>query len=331
MNILVTGGAGFIGSHVAQTLLARGDNVIIVDNLNEYYDVHLKEARLKRLVSFQLGNGNNNNHSNQGKITFIKADISNYAEMEKVFAVNKFDKVCHLAAQAGVRYSLENPFAYEQANCLGTLNILELMRKFNIKDLVFASSSSVYGGNKKIPFSADDNVDNPISLYAATKKSNELYTHVYYHLFGLNCFGLRFFTVYGPWGRPDMALFKFTKAILEDEPIDVYNYGKMKRDFTFITDIVEGVIKALDHVKGYEIFNLGNSKTVELTYFIECIEKELHKTARKNLLPLQQGDVPETFAEIEKTKKILGWEPKVSIEQGVKEFIKWYKEYHKIR
>ena len=331
MNILVTGGAGFIGSHVAQTLLARGDNVIIVDNLNEYYDVHLKEARLKRLVSFQLGNGNNNNHSNQGKITFIKADISNYAEMEKVFAVNKFDKVCHLAAQAGVRYSLENPFAYEQANCLVTLNILELMRKFNIKDLVFASSSSVYGGNKKIPFSADDNVDNPISLYAATKKSNELYTHVYYHLFCLNCFGLRFFTVYGPWGRPDMALFKFTKAILEDEPIDVYNYGKMKRDFTFITDIVEGVIKALDHVKGYEIFNLGNSKTVELTYFIECIEKELHKTARKNLLPLQQGDVPETFAEIEKTKKILGWEPKVSIEQGVKEFIKWYKEYHKIR
>lgn len=315
MNILVTGGAGFIGSSVVKELLSRGNQVVVIDDLNSYYDIRLKKARLAQF---------------KDKIAFYQLSIADYQSLQKVFEQHKFDKVCHLAAQAGVRYSLENPFAYEQANCLGTLNILELMRKFNIKDLVFASSSSVYGGNKKIPFSADDNVDNPISLYAATKKSNELYAHVYHHLFGFNCFGLRFFTVYGPWGRPDMALFKFTKAILEDEPIDVYNYGKMKRDFTFITDIVDGVIKALDNVKGYEIFNLGNSKTVELNYFIECIEKELHKTAKKKLLPLQQGDVPETFADIEKTKKILGWEPKVSIEQGVKEFVKWYKEYHHI-
>lgn len=319
MSILVTGGAGFIGSHVAKALLERGEEVVIVDDLNNYYDVKLKEARLANVVQLLRF---------KGKVTFYQINISDYAAMQKVFAKHHFTKVCHLAAQAGVRYSIENPFAYEQANSLGTLNILELMRQFNIKDLVFASSSSVYGGNKKIPFSADDNVDHPISLYAATKKANELYAHVYHHLFGLNCFGLRFFTVYGPWGRPDMALFKFTKAILENQPIDVYNYGKMKRDFTFITDIVDGVIKSLDQVKGYNIFNLGNSKTVELNYFIECIEKELGKKVQKKMLPLQPGDVPETFADIEKTKKILGWQPKVGIEQGIKEFVKWYREYH---
>src|SRR3989344_4774037 len=318
MVILVTGVAGFIGSYVAKALIDRGDQVIGIDNFNSYYNPKLKEARI-------------NDFLDGYDLKLYRLDLADFSGLKKVFSENRMDKICRLGAQAGVRYSLENPELYIQSNIVGTHNLLELAKQNEVKDFIFASSASVYGGNTKVPFSESDPVTNPVSVYAATKRTNELQAHVYYHLFSLNCFGLRFFTVYGPWGRPDMALFKFTKAILEDEPIDVYNYGKMKRDFTFITDIVEGVIKALDNVKGYEIFNLGNSKTVELTYFIECIEKELHKTARKNLLPLQQGDVPETFAEIEKTKKILGWEPKVSIEQGVKEFIKWYKEYHKIR
>ncbi|MFH1276019.1 MAG: GDP-mannose 4,6-dehydratase [Candidatus Woesearchaeota archaeon] len=315
MKILVTGGAGFIGSGVVKALLARGDQVVVVDDLNSYYDVGLKEARLNQF---------------KNKIVLYQIKISDFVALKKVFQEHQFDKVCHLAAQAGVRYSIENPFAYQEANSLGFLNILELMRQFNVKDLVFASSSSVYGGNTKVPFSVDDNVDQPISLYAATKKSNELYAHVYNKLYGLNCFGLRFFTVYGPWGRPDMALFKFTKAILEGKPIDVYNYGNMKRDFTYIADIVDGVIKSLDKVNGYQILNLGNSNTVQLNYFIECIETELGKVAKKNMLPMQQGDVPETFADIEKTKQLLNWQPKVSIEEGIKEFIKWYKEYHNI-
>ncbi|HLC91140.1 MAG TPA: NAD-dependent epimerase/dehydratase family protein [Candidatus Nanoarchaeia archaeon] len=312
-TILVTGGAGFIGNAVAKALLERGDQVVVIDDMNSYYDVGLKTARLARIKDKLRG--------------FYQVSISNYGELEKVFHNHKFTKVCHLAAQAGVRYSLENPFAYEQANCLGTLNILELMRKYGIKDLVFASSSSVYGGNTKVPFSVDDPVDHPISLYAATKKANELYAHVYHKLFGFNCIGLRFFTVYGPWGRPDMALFKFTKAILENKPIDVYNQGNHKRDFTFITDIVDGVIKSLDRVQDYHILNLGNNKPVELLHFISCIEKELGQTAKKNFLPLQQGDVPATFADIQKTKEVLSWQPKVSIEQGIKEFVTWYRQY----
>ncbi len=317
MKILVTGGAGFIGSHVVQALLQRGDDVVIIDDMNSYYHVGLKEARLNQF---------------RDKVSFYQISIGDFDTLREVFVkectLQRFDKICHLGAQAGVRYSLENPFSYEKTNCLGTLNILELMKEFKVKDLVFASSSSVYGGNKKVPFSVHDSVDNPISVYAATKKANELYAHVYHHLYGFNCFGLRFFTVYGPWGRPDMALFKFTKAILEGKPIDVYNYGKMKRDFTYIADIVDGILKSLDMVKGYQILNLGNSNTVELSYFIECLEKELGKEAKKNFLPMQQGDVPVTSADIEKTKEVLGWEPKVNIEQGIREFVKWYKWYN---
>jgi UDP-glucuronate 4-epimerase len=309
MNILVTGGAGFIGFHVAKALLERGDSVVIVDNLNDYYDPQLKKDRLAQISS---------------QVTFYEIDISDYKKLEEVFAKHCFDKVCHLAAQAGVRYSLENPFAYERANMLGTLNILELMRKYDIKDLVYASSSSVYGGNTKVPFSVEDSVDQPISLYAATKRANELYTHVYHHLFGLNCFGLRFFTVYGPWGRPDMALFKFVKAIKENKPIDVYNHGKMQRDFTYINDIVSGILLSLDKVQGYDIFNLGNSNTVELLRFIEIIEQNLGKIAEKNMLPMQPGDVQTTSADIVHTKEVLGWEPKISIEEGIKRFIDWY-------
>lgn len=313
MKILVTGGAGFIGFHVTQALLSRGDEVIVVDNLNEYYDPSLKINRLAQI---------------KDHITFYKADIADYDTLKKIFQEHKFDKICHLAAQAGVRYSLENPFVYEKSNTLGTLTILELMKEFNVKDIVLASSSSVYGGNKKIPFSVDDNVDSPISLYAATKKYNELQAHVYHHLYGMNCFCLRFFTVYGPWGRPDMALFKFTKAILEDQPIEVYNHGHMKRDFTFIADIVRGILLSLDKVHGYQVLNLGNSNTVELQYFISCIEKKLGKKAQQKFLPLQPGDVPITFADITKTTEILDWQPQVRIEQGIKEFIKWYLAYY---
>ncbi len=313
MNILVTGGAGFIGFHVVQALLARGDNVVVVDDMNSYYDPQLKKNRLAQI---------------NDKIVFYQVAVSDLVGMRKVFEAHRFDKVCHLAAQAGVRYSIENPFVYNESNVLGTLNILELMKEFGVKDLVFASSSSVYGNNNKTTFSVDDSVDTPISLYAATKKANELYAHVYHHLYGFNCFGLRFFTVYGPWGRPDMALFKFTKSILNNEPIDVYNEGKMTRSFTYIHDVVRGVLLALDKVKRYQILNLGNPHTVELNYFISCVEKELGMEVRKNMMPMQQGDVPSTVADIQKTKEILGWEPEVEIEEGIKEFIAWYKDYY---
>lgn len=312
-TILVTGGAGFIGSYVVLELLKRGDNVIVADNLNNYYEPQLKLDRLKQF---------------KDQITFYKISVGDYEALQTVFVNHQFDKICHLAAQAGVRHSLENPFIYEESNVLGTLNILELMKKFGIKDLVYASSSSVYGGNEKVPFSVEDRVDEPISLYAATKKANELYAYTYHHLHGLNCFGLRFFTVYGPLGRPDMALYKFTKAILENQPIDVYNYGKMKRSFTYVTDVADAVIRSLERVQGYDVLNVGNSNTAELSYFIECIESILGKKAIKNLLPLQPGDVPVTFAEIEKTKQVLGWEPKIEIEQGIKLFANWYQEYH---
>jgi UDP-glucuronate 4-epimerase len=316
MKVLVTGGAGFIGFHTTKALLERGDEVIIVDNFNDYYDVSFKENRINQI-------------KDNKNLKIYRIDISDYKEMEKIFQENKFDKICHLAAQAGVRYSLDHPFVYEKANLLGTLVLLELARHHKVKDFVFASSSSVYGGNKTIPFSETDNVDTPISLYAATKKSDELMAYCYHHLYGINCTGLRFFTVYGPWGRPDMALFLFTKAILEEKPMDVFNYGKMKRDFTYIDDIVAGLLACLDKPFGYEIFNLGNNKTVELLYFIETIEKELGKKGEKNLLPMQAGDIAETFANIDKAKKMLGFNPKVSIEQGIKNFIQWYKEYNK--
>ena len=316
MKVLVTGGAGFIGFHTTKALLERGDEVIIVDNFNDYYDVSFKENRINQI-------------KDNKNLKIYRIDISDYKEMEKIFQENKFDKICHLAAQAGVRYSLDHPFVYEKANLLGTLVLLELARHHKVKDFVFASSSSVYGGNKTIPFSETDNVDTPSSLYAATKKSDELMAYCYHHLYGINCTGLRFFTVYGPWGRPDMALFLFTKAILEEKPMDVFNYGKMKRDFTYIDDIVAGLLACLDKPFGYEIFNLGNNKTVELLYFIETIEKELGKKGEKNLLPMQAGDIAETFANIDKAKKMLGFNPKVSIEQGIKNFIQWYKEYNK--
>lgn len=317
MKILVTGGAGFIGSFVAKKLADRGDEVVIVDNLNAYYDPKLKKDRLGFLSSYD-------------NIEINELDIANYKDLEKIFTKHSFDKICHLAAQAGVRYSLENPQVYIDSNIVGTHNIFELARQFKVNDVVFASSSSVYGGNKKIPFSEEDKVDNPISLYAATKKSNELEAYTYHHLFGLNVFGLRFFTVYGPWGRPDMALFKFTKAISQDQPIDVYNQGKMRRDFTYIDDIVEGVVLSLDKVKDYEVINLGNHNPVELEEFISVIEEYVGKKANKNYMPLQPGDVIETYADTKKAKELLGWEPKTNINEGVKKFVEWYKSYYKL-
>jgi len=313
--VLVTGVAGFIGFHVASALLQRDERVIGIDNLNPYYDIPLKEARLKQIRS-------------HGKFTFYQEDIGNLEALKEIFSHHPIDRICHLAAQAGVRYSIQNPFVYEESNLKGFLNLLEMARNFPVSNFVFASSSSVYGGNTKLPFSIKDNVDTPISLYAATKRANELMAYTYSHLYGIPLTGLRFFTVYGPWGRPDMALFLFTKAILDERPIDIYNFGNMKRDFTYISDIVDGTISALDTPFQYELFNLGNSKTVELMELISIIEKELDKQAEKNFLPLQPGDVPETYADIAKTHELLGFNPKTSIREGVKQFITWYKEYY---
>lgn len=314
MNILVTGGAGFIGFWTAKKLIERGDNVIIIDDLNPYYDTTLKKARLNNLDTEN----------------FHQVDLSDYEKLKEVFKKHKIDKICHLAAQAGVRYSLENPFQYERSNGLGTLNLLELCKEFNIKDFIFASSSSVYGGNKKQPFSEDDSVDNPISLYAATKKYNELQAHVYHHLHGINCTGLRFFTVYGPYGRPDMALFKFTKNILEGKPIEVYNHGDMKRDFTYIEDITKGVLSAIDNPFPYEIFNLARGEKIPLMDFIKEIETQLGKQAKKEYLPLQPGDVPETSADISKAKRYFNYQPQTSVKEGVKKFVEWYREFYKL-
>jgi UDP-glucuronate 4-epimerase len=314
-EILVTGSAGFIGFHVSKHLLDRGDSVIGYDNLNHYYDPTLKRARLKLLSRYP-------------NFKFYRANLENKKKMDTVFKEHVPDKVCHLAAQAGVRYSIEDPDAYIRSNIVGTQNILEACRNFDVTDLVYASSSSVYGGNTKIPFSEKDPVDHPIALYAATKRANELQAHVYSHLFGLNTTGLRFFTVYGPYGRPDMALFKFTKNILENKPIEVYNHGKMERDFTYIDDIVRGTVAAIDRPFRNEVFNLGNNKPIKLTYFIELIEKVLKKKAKKKLLPMQEGDVPRTCADIDHAKELLGYDPKVSIEDGVKNFLVWYQDYY---
>jgi len=313
-KILITGVAGFIGFHLAKKLTEEGKKIIGVDNLSPYYDVNLKKDRLKLLR----------------KVKFYKIDISNKKKLRKVFKNNKFDKICHLAAQAGVRYSLKNPFEYEKTNILGFLNILELMKEFKIKNLVYASSSSVYGGNKKIPFSEKDRVDTPISLYAATKKANELMAYTYHNLYGINCTALRYFTVYGPYGRPDMALFKFTKNIIEGKPIEVYNYGNMKRDFTYIDDAIKGTISALEKCYPYEIFNIGNSKPISLKYFISLIEKELNLKAKKKLLPLQPGDVKVTYADLRKSRKMLNYKPKITIEEGIHRFVEWYKKYYKV-
>ncbi|MFA6422452.1 MAG: nucleotide sugar dehydrogenase [Candidatus Buchananbacteria bacterium] len=317
MVILVTGAAGFIGSHVAKQLIDRGDEVIGVDNFNSYYDPAIKEDRIR---NFFVGRN----------IKMYRQDISDINGLRKIFVENKIDRICHLAAQAGVRYSLENPDAYIQSNIVGTNNILEMAKEFAVNYFVFASSSSVYGGNTKIPFSESDPVDNPISFYAATKKANELQAHVYHRLYNINCFGLRFFTVYGPWGRPDMALFKFTKSILEDNHIEIYNNGEHRRDFTYIDDIVAGIILAIDRCQGYQIFNLGNDNPIELSYFIETIENKLNRKAIKKYLPLQVGDVKETHADISKAKSLLDYKPQISIEEGVGRFIDWYKEYYNI-
>jgi UDP-glucuronate 4-epimerase len=313
--ILVTGVAGFIGYHVAEKLRANGEEVVGIDNLNSYYDPTLKVARLKRL---------------EGKkgFSFQKLDLCDYDGLKGLFSRHRFDKICHLAAQAGVRYSITDPFAYQKSNNEGFLNLIELARHNKVKNFVYASSSSVYGSNTKLPFAESDRTDNPISLYAATKKANELVAHCYSHLYGLPCSGLRFFTVYGPWGRPDMALFKFTKAILADEPIDVYNNGDMKRNFTFIDDIVQGVILTLMHPVSCEIYNIGNSRAEPLMGFIHEIENNLGKKARINYLPMQPGDVPVTVADIAKLQK-LGYEPKTNIDAGIKRFVEWYREYYK--
>ncbi len=333
MRILVTGCAGFIGFYTAKALLDRGDEVVGIDNLNDYYDVRLKQARLDQLTG-------------RNGFKFEKCDIVEQNAMNAIFQDTKFDTVIHLAAQAGVRYSIDNPRAYVDANILGFMNILEGCRHSDVQHLVFASSSSVYGANTNLPFSVEDNVDHPVSFYAATKKSNELMAHTYAHLYNLPVTGLRFFTVYGPWGRPDMALFKFTKNILANEPIDVYNMGEHARDFTFISDIVEGIIRTADQTATsnpewsgddpdpssskapYRLYNIGNNNPVELMHFIECIEKALGKTAEKNFLPLQSGDVPRTYADIEALEQTVGFKPATTIEEGIKQFVAWYREYY---
>ena len=350
MKILVTGTAGFIGYHLAQRLIARGDEVVGLDNINDYYDPSVKYGRLagtgidKDLIEYNklVSSSTFDNYQ------FIQMNLEDKDNLNALFAGQNFDKVCNLAAQAGVRYSLINPQAYIDANIVGFINILEACRHNGIAHLAYASSSSVYGLNESMPFSTSDNVDHPVSLYAASKKSNELMAHTYSHLFGLPTTGLRFFTVYGPWGRPDMALFLFTKAILEDKPIDVFNHGKMRRDFTYVDDIVEGIIRVIDHPpKGnpdwtgkkpdpscskapYKVYNIGNSSPVELMDFIEAIEKALGKEAQKNMLPIQPGDVPATWADVTDLVEDLNYQPNTSIQDGVERFIAWYKEFYNV-
>ena len=350
MKILITGTAGFIGFHLAKRLLERGDVVIGIDNINDYYDVNLKNARLKEtgIDYSDLVYGTPQVSNKYENYTFIKLDICDKENLENCFKYYKFDAVCNLAAQAGVRYSLTNPEAYIEANIKGFLNILECSRHFKIGHLLYASSSSVYGLNKKMPFSAHDHVDHPVSLYAASKKSNELMSHAYSHLFQLPTTGLRFFTVYGPWGRPDMALFLFTKAILENKPIEVFNNGEMMRDFTYVDDIVEGIVKVFDNPSQsnscwnsqtpdpatssapFAIFNIGRGAPVNLLDFVEEIEKETGITAKKIFMPMQDGDVAETSANVEDLKNLLGYEPAVSVKRGVRNFVQWFKEFYQL-
>jgi UDP-glucuronate 4-epimerase len=314
--IIVTGSAGFIGFNLSRQLLNEGYNVIGIDNFNDYYLPDLKEARSAILKKSK-------NYVEK------RINLEDYSDLEKIFKEYKISSVCNLAAQAGVRYSLDHPFVYEKSNVSAFLNILELVRHYDVPRLVYASSSSVYGGNTKVPFSESDSVDNPISLYAATKKSDELMAHCYSHLYGFQTIGLRFFTVYGPWGRPDMALWLFTEAITGGKPIQVFNHGNMKRDFTFIDDIVSGVKASLftEGLDKYEIFNLGNNNTEQLLDMISIIEKELGIEAKKEMLPMQPGDVPATFADIEKAKTKLAFDPRTKIEEGIPKFINWYKEH----
>ena len=335
MRVLVTGAAGFIGSALSARLLARGDEVLGYDNLNAYYDPSLKEARLARLLP-QPGFG------------FVRASLEDRPALEKAFADFRPERVVNLAAQAGVRYSLENPQAYIDSNIVGFTHVLEACRHGGVEHLVYASSSSVYGANRKLPFSVRDPVDHPVSLYAATKKANELMAHTYSHLFQLPTTGLRFFTVYGPWGRPDMALFLFTRKILAGEPIDVFNHGRHTRDFTYVDDIVEGVMRTLDRIPAgdalfdpmqpspassaapYRVYNIGNHQPVELARYIEVIEECLGRKATRNLLPLQPGDVPDTFADIEELTRDTGYAPRTTVEEGVARFIAWYRDYYRV-
>jgi UDP-glucuronate 4-epimerase len=318
MTVLVTGACGFIGFHLSLSLLSEGKRVIGLDNLNEYYDPSLKQSRLELLQK-------------NPEFRFVKMDLCDYEGLCSLFRSEKIHRVCNLAAQAGVRYSIEHPFSYQKSNLEGFLNILECCRHYEVENLVYASSSSVYGKNDVHPFSESQNVDHPISLYAATKKANELMAHTYSHLYGLPTTGLRFFTVYGPYGRPDMALFLFTEAILKGDPIKVFNYGKMQRDFTYVDDIVAGIKASLELCSTYEVFNLGNNKPVELSYFISCIEKALGKEAVKDYLPLQPGDVPKTCADIDKAERVLSYSPKTGVEEGIARFIEWYKEYYGVK
>lgn len=315
MKILITGGAGFIGSACAKKLLDRGDQVVIIDNFNDYYDPQLKHDRIKIFLK-------------QYKFKLYKGDIRDEKLIEKIFRTERPDKVIHLAAMAGVRNSLLNPKLYFDVNVMGSLNLLEAAVKYKIKNFVFASSSSVYGNNKKQPFSETDSVDTPISPYAASKKTDELVAHIYHHIYGLNVTALRFFTVYGPWGRPDMALFLFTNAISKNEPINVFNHGKMSRNFTYIDDIVSGTITVLDKCKGYGVMNIGGDKVETLMRYIEVLEKNLGKKAKKKMLPIQPGDVPNTVADISKLRK-LGWKPTTRIERGIANFVEWYRAYNK--
>jgi UDP-glucuronate 4-epimerase len=334
MKILVTGAAGFIGMHTSLRLLARGDEVVGLDNLNDYYDVGLKEARLARLAPHP-------------GFRFVRLDVADRAPLARLFAVEGFQRVIHLAAQAGVRYSIENPLAYIEANIVGFAHVLEGCRHNGVEHLVYASSSSVYGANTTMPFSVHHNVDHPLSLYAASKKSNELMAHTYSHLYGLPTTGLRFFTVYGPWGRPDMALFKFTKAILAGEKIPVFNYGRHRRDFTYIDDIVEGVVRVLDRPATpnprwsgaqpdpgssrapWRVYNIGNNSPVELMDYIAALEKALGRKAEMELLPLQPGDVPDTYADVTDLAAEFGYKPNTPVEQGVANFVAWYRDFYK--
>ena len=333
MKLLVTGAAGFIGFHTAQALLSRGDEVVGLDNMSAYYDVNLKKARLAQLEALS-------------RFSFVKGDLADQETVDKLFAAHQPQRVIHLAAQAGVRHSLTHPHDYMQSNLVGFLNVLEACRHHKVEHLAFASSSSVYGANTHIPFSVHDNVDHPLSFYGASKKSNELMAHCYAHLYRLPTTGLRFFTVYGPWGRPDMALFKFVHQILADEPIDVFNEGHHARDFTYIDDVVEGVVRTVDRVPQpnpawsgdrpdpstssapYRLYNIGNHKPVQLMDFIACVETALGRKAKKNFLPLQPGDVPTTYADVADLKRDIGFEPDTPIEDGIRRFVAWYQGYY---